>query len=365
MKKKICVLLLVLLPTLLFAQGKAEQQMNTSGYYTATDANGRTISLSEKPTKVMLAGKAVIMPANALFLFPEIDQMDLSLPSTDQGLGDFFSLIRPSLDGKPRLSPNASAEEIAAQKPQLVLTKASNYNKICKQLDQLGIPNFTMNLETYDDWKTEIPQLGKLLKNTARADQILSMYQQRLDALAKPLENLSSEQKPRVLLLQGATSDNVTSFKIAPDDWMQTWMVENVGGTPVWKGANTAANGWSTVSFEQIAAWNPDKIYIASYKTPTEEYIKTIYDSPIWKNLKAVKNHEVKETPADLMSYMQPVSTWILGMQWMAKDLHPQLFKNMKMEQELVSFYKDFYGIANQGILDSLLTAYRNSIALN
>jgi iron complex transport system substrate-binding protein len=365
MKKKILILLVLLLPIFVFAQGAAEKQMNANISYTATDASGRTVTLEKQPTRVIIAGKAGNMPANALFLFPEVASMDLTLPITDQGLGDFFSLIRPSLDEKPRLSQNASAEEIAAQNPQLVLTKTANYEKIGKKLDQLSIPNFTMNLETYEDWKTEITQLGNLLGNPTRAAKILAMYESRLSSITDAVATLPEGKKLQVLFLQGVTSDNATSFKIAPDSWMQTWMAETSGGLPVWKGANKASNGWSTVSFEQIAAWNPDKIYIVSYKTPTDSFVNEIYSSSLWANLKAVQNHEVEQTPSDLMNYMQPVATWILGLQWLAKDLYPAVFTSVDMEEEIVSFYKEFYTITDKQILDSLLGSYKASLSLN
>jgi iron complex transport system substrate-binding protein len=365
MKKKILILLVLLLPIFVFAQGAAEKQMSANISYTAEDASGRTVTLKTQPTRVIIAGKAGNMPANALFLFPEVASMDLTLPITNQGLGDFFSLIRPTLDEKPRISQNASAEEIAAQNPELVLTKTANYEKIGKKLDQLGIPNFTMNLETYEDWKNEITQLGNLLGNPTRAAQILDMYESRLSSLSDAVATLSEGKKQRVLFLQGVTSDNATSFKIAPDSWMQTWMAETSGGIPVWKGANKASNGWSTVSFEQIAAWNPDKIYILSYKTPTDSFVNEIYSSSLWANLKAVQNHEVKQTPSDMMNYIQPVATWILGLQWLAKDLYPELFTTVDMQEELVSFYKEFYTITDAQILDSLLGSYQASLSLN
>ena len=74
--KKIPLFLLVLALSLaLFAQGAAEKQMQDSDFYRATDANGRTLVLAEKPTSIMVAGKAAVMPANALFLFPEVSSM--------------------------------------------------------------------------------------------------------------------------------------------------------------------------------------------------------------------------------------------------------------------------------------------------
>lgn len=365
MKRLSLVLLALALSFTLFAQGPAEMQMQDSDFYRATDANGRTLLLKEKPTSIMVAGKAAIMPANALFLFPEVDTMELQLSKTDQGLGDLFSLLRPSLGEQPRFAQNASVEEIAAKNPELVLLKATHYESIAKKLDQLGVSNFTMNLETYDDWKREIPELGKLLKNTARAKEILSIYDSRLKNITDKTSTLRQDQKLRVLLLQGARSDNANSFSIAPDAWMQSWMVEQVGADAVWKGANTASNGWSTVSFEQIAAWNPQVIYIVSYKSSSDPFIKEIYTSSLWGALDAVKNHRVKATPADVMSYIQPASSWILGAEWMAKDLYPQLFATMHMEEQVRSFYRDMYGIVDGEKLDYLVGRFNASIALN
>ncbi|MDT4763099.1 ABC transporter substrate-binding protein [Sphaerochaeta sp. PS] len=364
--KRITLCILVLVLSLgVFAQGNVEKQMISSEYYRATDANGRTLTLKEKPKSVMVAGKAAVMPANALFLFPEVQQMDVTLSKTDQGLGDFFSSLRPSLDEQPRLDQQASVEEIAATNPDLVLIKTANYESVGKKLDQLGVPNFTMNLETYDEWKVELAELGKLLKNTFRATQILDIYERRLSAITKKVAAIPESQKKRVLFLQGVSENNANSFKIAPEAWMQTWMVEQVGAIAVWKGANLAANGWSTVSFEQIAAWDPEVIYVVSYKSLSDPFVEAIYSSPIWKSLDAVKNNQVKSTPADMLSYMQPVSSWILGAEWMAKDLYPQLFADVDMDEMVRTFYTQMYSITDTTKLDTIVSKFNASLALN
>ncbi len=357
--------ILFMIPTLLFAQGQAEQTIAQSDFYMATDANGRTLKLSEKPNKVLVAGKAGNMPANALFLFPEVAQMDLTLPKTDQGLGDFFSFIRPSLDEKPRINQNASVEEIASTQSDLVLMKATHFQSIAKKLDNLGVPNFTMNLETYADWQKEIPELGKLLKNTARANEILSLYDERLNPIEKTAASIGESEKKSVLIIQGSMTDNTYSYKIAPDSWMQTWMAETIGAKAVWKGANEAANGWSTVSFEQIAAWDPDVIILVSYRTPSDEYLSAIYNSPVWSTLSAVKNKQVIASPYDMMNYIQPVSSWILGLQWMAKEVYPTRYMDMDMTEQVASFYKDFYNLTDPEKLQTLVGLYKKSVAVN
>ncbi|MGE4454143.1 MAG: ABC transporter substrate-binding protein [Sphaerochaeta sp.] len=365
MKLRIVISILLMIPTLLFAQGAAEQALQESDYYQAVDANGRTLKLLEKPHRVLIAGKAGNMPANALFLFPEVTDMDLTLPKTDQGLGDFFAFIRPSLEDNPRISQNASVEEIVSYNSDLVLTKATHYESIARKLDQLGVPNFTMNMESYEDWKTEITELGKLLQNTSRAREILSLYEERLDAIRTISSSLESQDKKRVLLLQASTADNTYSYKIAPDTWMQTWMVETIGAEPVWKGANKAANGWSTVSFEQIAAWDPDIIILVSYRTRTDQYIEAIYDSPVWASLRAVKNRQVKASPYDMMNYIQPVASWILGLQWLSGEVYPEQYTELDMQEAVASFYQDFYNLQDPKKVNILVERYSKSVAVN
>ena len=365
MKKSLILLLLVLTPVLLFSHGNAEQVMQESSFYQATDANNRTLKLAQKPTTVLIAGKAGNMPANALFLFPEVAEMDLTLPKTDQGLGDFFSFIRPELDQKPRLSQTASVEEIASRRADLVLTKATHFESIARKLDVLGIPNYTMNLESYADWIRELEQLGKLLKNTTRANEIISLYEKRMQPIREKAKTIPSDQQVKVLLLQGDRTDNTYSYKIAPDDWMQTWLVETVGAQPVWKGANKAANGWSTISFEQIAAWNADMIILVSYKNPAQTYVDAIYSSPIWAQLDAVKEQKVLAGPHDMMSYLQPVASWIVGLQWLGKTIYPEQYQSLDMSSEVASFYRDFYQLSDADKLGELVALYTASVSGN
>lgn len=365
MKIRSLLFCILLLPALLFAQASAESAMLDSDYYTATDANNRTLKLAEKPSRILIAGKAGNMPANALFLFEEVAAMDLTLPKTDQGLGDFFSFIRPELNQKPRISQTASVEEIASKNSDLVLMKATHFESIARKLDSLGIPNYTMNLESYEDWTTELRQLGKLLKNTSRAEELIALYEERVQYITDRVKTLKPEEKINVLLLQAERSDTTYAYKIAPDGWMQTWMVETAGAHAVWKGANKAANGWSTVSFEQIAAWDADLIVLVSYKDASEQYQKAVMNSEVWANLDAVKAGQIKASPYDMMNYIQPVASWILGLQWLAKQAYPALFADLDMEAAVRTFYQEFYHIADEAKLEVLLDLYRTSIASN
>ena len=364
MKRLMLIATGLLLAAALIALPASEAAPKTLSY-SATDASGRTITLDGKPEKVLVAAKAALMPALALFLFPEAQEMEISLSKTDQGLGDFFPLVWPHINPGGRLDQNASVEELITKQGDLILLKATHYESMGKKLDQVGVKNFTLSLETWDEWQAELIQLGKLLGSEERARHVLDLYEKRIATLKQRVAHLSDDQKPDVLLLQGARSDNAYSFKIAPDSWLQTWVVELVGGNPVWKGSNKAASGWSVVTFEQIAAWDPDLIVTISYNTPASIYQDAILDSPVWKELAAVRTGKIYASPSDLMNYIQPVASWILGAQWLAKTIHSELFSDLDMDAEIRSFYTDFYGITDMTLLDEFVSRFEKSVANN
>jgi len=364
MKRLMLIATGLLLAAALIALPASEAAPKTLSY-SATDASGRTITLDGKPEKVLVAAKAALMPALALFLFPEAQEMEISLSKTDQGLGDFFPLVWPHINPGGRLDQNASVEELITKQGDLILLKATHYESMGKKLDQVGVKNFTLSLETWDEWQAELIQLGKLLGSEERARHVLDLYEKRIATLKQRVAHLSDDQKPDVLLLQGARSDNAYSFKIAPDSWLQTWVVELVGGNPVWKGSNKAASGWSVVTFEQIAAWDPDLIVTISYNTPASIYQDAILDSPVWKELAAVRTGKIYASPSDLMNYIQPVASWILGAQWLAKTIHSELFSDLDMDAEVRSFYTDFYGITDMTLLDEFVSRFEKSVANN
>src|SRR5690554_4347487 len=86
--------------SLLYSQGAVATQHLSSG---AIDALGREVSLSKPINTIVVAGKAALMPADALFLFPLAMEKEVILAKTDQGLGDFFPLIKPEIASSVRL----------------------------------------------------------------------------------------------------------------------------------------------------------------------------------------------------------------------------------------------------------------------
>jgi iron complex transport system substrate-binding protein len=316
----------------------------SGGRVVVTDALGRTLEFAQPPQRIVVAGKAIFMVADALYLFPEAIDRVVTLPSGGQNVGEFLSLVDPAFNDKTFLEPEAGPEQIAAVHPDLVVLKSFMAGRLGAPLEQLGIPVVYVDLETPEQYRHDISTLGQLLANPARAGQILSFYEQRLEQVEQAVRGLSQAAKPRVLLLQYSRRGDEVAFNVPPADWIQTIMVDLAGGTPVWTEASSSG-GWTVVNFEQIAAWDPDQIFIVNYFGDVTEVVERLKADPQWQALPAVEKGQLYAFPKDFYSWDQPDARWILGLQWLATRIQPEWFQEIDMSREVERFYAELYGL--------------------
>ncbi|MCK9287379.1 MAG: ABC transporter substrate-binding protein [Sphaerochaetaceae bacterium] len=355
--RSVAIIIILVITSVLFSQGLQETPRQTVNH--AIDAKGRTVTINQEIESILIPGRAALMPADALYLFFEANQIPVTMSNTNQGLGDFYDLIIPKQSQQERISQQISIEQIVALKPSLVITKTNNYEALSNKLDLFGIPLFYMDLESSQQWKDEITQLGSLLGNPDRAEQINLFYYNREKIVTDMIKQIDEQKKPSVLILQVATSDGATTFSVAPSTWIQTEMVKKAGGLPIWTDSALMEHAWKIVTFEQIANWNPDVIYLVQYRQSPANILSDIYANERWNLLDAVKNNRVKAIPADYVSYGQPDSRWILALEFIAADLHPKQFPLFDMESQIRSFYQDLYHIQDKQVLDTIIEAYR------
>lgn len=351
------LLLSVFLTEPLTAAGMQEEQTIPSEI-TAVDALGREVTLDAAPTRIAAVGKATMIVADALYMFEQAPDHVIALGITDQGLGDFYQYLAPEFPSDERISHNAGAEQIASLRPDLVLLKSYLFDGLGRVLQSLGIPVFTVSLESPEDYIVEIEQMGILLDETSRAHTITEYYENQLTEVQQRVSDAASEN---VLLLYAAQRDGVTAFQAAPQDWMQTFMTREAGAQPVWEESNLTS-GWQKVSLEQIAAWNPDHIYIISYRSPATEIVDRITEDPAWQQLKAFQHGNVKPFPADFHNWAQPDTRWILGLTYLAADLHPEEFSDVSMSEVVKDFYSKLYGISDDQVIGEIIRRYEASI---
>jgi iron complex transport system substrate-binding protein len=290
--------------------------------------------------RLVLGGRAVIMVADAVYLFPDAGDRVLAIAGADQGLGNFLSTIEPGYGKKPVLDRNAGVETYASLKPDIVVLKTAMKKSLGAGLDALGISQLYLNLETPEDFFTDIRRLGRLFGMSERAEALVGFYQKKLDWLgALPRE----KKAPRVLLVQASSAQEGT-WDVPPASWMQTRLVEMAGAEAIWKDANPGS-GWAAVNAEQIAAWNPEVIFVVDYRKDSRIAAKALASLPALASTQAVKDSRVFGFAQDFYSWDQPDVRWILGLEWIYRALWPQVHFSGSMLDSAREFFDFMYSI--------------------
>lgn len=298
----------------------------------------------ETPQRIVTAGRAVLMIADVLYAFEEAPQHLVGVGRIRQGRGSFPAAIDPNYDRLTILEQSVGPEQVAALRPDLVILKAFMRDSLGRPLERLGIPVHYVDLETPEDYRRDLRSLGRVLREAERAGELVRFFDSRTQRIESRTAILHADDRPRVLLISHRVTDGGVAFEVPPDSWIQTTMVELAGGTPVWRGTNPGG-GWATVSFEQIAAWDPDQIMLVDYGAESAALRDRLAEEPRFQALRAVHGGRFHAVPADFYSWDQPDTRWILGLTWMATRINPGLFRDIDIESETRTFFRELYGL--------------------
>jgi len=322
---------------------------------TVTDALDRTVQITSPINRVIITGKGFWPIVTVAYMFPSAKNLLYGL--SERTNVPLLRMVDPDIESKivPTMGGGLSVEEIAAKNPDVVILKTTMKSKLGGPLEELGLNVVYVDLENLNSYMRDVMVLGKIFGDEARAEKIVKYYNETYHFVLSRTTELTDEERPKVLFMYYSTKGGTISFKVPGEGWLQTFMIEAAGGHPLSK--ELAGTGWNTVSFEQIAQWNPDVIFLVTYSdTPSAEDVKNmLLQDPEWMSINAVINGRVYATPHDcnnvgaLGSWDTPGSRWILGLEWMAKKIHPSLFGDIDMAEEAKSFYMEMYGLSEEG----------------
>lgn len=315
-----------------------------------TDGTGKKIILESEPDRIVVAGKATPYVLDSVYLFPSAAEKLVALEVRGFDTQAFLELVDPQVNVKPFLERDSGPEQIAPQKPDLVIVKDVSLAKLGSALEEIGIPVMGVNLETPDDFYKDLKALGIVFNDTKRADEIISFYKDKVNNVERLLEGIDESTSPKILVLQYSEDGGTIAFKVPPANYLQTIMIKKAGGDPVWEEDAITSDGWMQVGLEQIASWNPDKIFVVNYGGDSNLAAATLLDDPQWQGLKAVENKEIYGYPADYASWDLIDPRWVLGLEWLATKIHPNETNDLNLEVEVKEFYSKLYGLTEAQI---------------
>ncbi len=324
-------------------KAETSEGSESTGYVEVGDFANRTVKVKSPPTKIV----SLYGLATQMIYFLGVEDGKKVVGGTPLAINDaFIQILDPNVKsrmvfvGSPK---DANVETVKSLNPDVVFTAYWGSEKINEAIESLGIPVIALNLETVNGYLNGLLTIGKILGKKERAERAISYYRSVVDFITNRTSKLKESEKPRVLLIEYSMKDK--AFKAPGREFFQNRLIEMAGGESVSK---DLPGGWNVVNVEQVAKWNPDVIIVVSYslKNPPTKVKAEILNDPAWQTIKAVKEGKVYAMPNDGESWDYPAPKWILGLYWLAKVLHPELFSDVDVKAKANEFYREFYGVA-------------------
>jgi iron complex transport system substrate-binding protein len=278
-----------------------------SGPGTMVDDAGREIHLNSTPTRIVSH-------------VPSITEILFALGLGDKLVADSdFCDYPEAAKTKPKIggyfTPNI--EEIVAMGPDLALTDGYVPELITK-LDSLGIPIAVINPKDIDSVLTDIELLGNVTGSQKEAKELTDDMKKRIDAV---VNTVSGASRPRVFYVFDA-EDTTKPWTAGPGSFVDG-LIGLAGGDNV---AASASDPWIQFNMEELVNSNPDIILVDSHMGTAVISPEELRELPGWQDMTAVKENLIYIIDGDLVNRSGP--RIVLGLEGMAKILHPDLFKD-------------------------------------
>jgi len=315
------------------------------------DAAGETVRLPQPARRIVVVGRAPYIPLHMLYMFPEACTVLAGYERKVKSDEPFLSIIDSAYHKKTVLESNPGPEQIAALNPDLVITKETVSGTLARSMKVLGIPVLHLGVESPEQFLKDIELIGRVLNNMKRTAEITGYFTSKLNFIGQSVQDIPQSERPRVLTLEYSDRGGSIAVKVPARSWIQTIQAQIAGGAPVWLDHAQVQDGWQVVGFEQIAAWDPDMIFmVVWYQLDGAEVIRSLKNDAKWKKLKAVAGNRLYRFPEDIFGWDTPDPRWILGMLWLAGKLHPDRFKAMDMKTEVYQFFGTLYSLEKKTV---------------
>ncbi|MHB8117926.1 MAG: ABC transporter substrate-binding protein [Methanothrix sp.] len=241
-------------------------------------------------------------------------------------------------------------EKILQLKPDVVLAYASyDFSQQRKTLEAAGITLIQMNFHKPETYAGEVISLGWLLGKKERVEELISFENEHLDLIEERLLGLKDSEKPRVY------AESYKDLQYSAGSTSVTAAIKPCGGINIFEELNGTNN---EIDQEMVISENPQVILKMTFNTyiPASGYdaenttqvaakVKDIENRTGWSNIDAVKDGRVYIISSDASSIHPSIFN-----SYVAKWLHPDLFKDMDPVALHNEWLQKFLGIEFKGV---------------
>ena len=232
-------------------------------------------------------------------------------------------------------------------------SKAENIQKTIESADP-AITIVRLDCHKPESYVEEVEKLGVILEREDEAREYLDFYQSCVDGITELVSGLSEDEKPRVYLESWADYRTCTQGA----GWHQKLVM--AGGSNIF---GDMAVSYADVEPESVIVRDPEvviklcgagKLKFGGYgeddTSEMEDLLENVINRPGWDNVTAVRNGDVYVLSNDILGGAK----YFIGVAYMAKLFHPDLFEEIDPEaihQEYLTRFQGLdYSFDEQGV---------------
>jgi len=187
-------------------------------------------------------------------------------------------------------------EKLLRLNPDLILaTDLSVHQPIYPRLAEIA-PTVAVSYRQFDSFKDRFRYIADILGESDEANQVLSQYQDRVEALKQALgERLNQMEVSVIHVYGGSLSTPEASHQIS-----EIFADVGLQRPPSQEGLTTTKN----FSIETLPEHDADVLFIVKY--PSSE-VESILSNPIWQQLNAAQSGQVYEVKPDRWAGTGPI----------------------------------------------------------
>ena len=349
-KKKISVLLILAMIMSIFAgcgNQQAVEESSEEKTRIVVDHNGTEVELPENIERAVITSITPLPSVYCLYRGSTEGLVGLSPSSMAAAENSYLATVYPEIKDITTEFYSGDAlnlEELMALEPDVVFYSASKPDEK-EMYENAGIPAVAFSVsqagfnsvETYVGWIELLAQIyGDDGGKTAEMIELSrDVEQEILDKTA----NLTEEEKPKVLILFNYGNGKIVT---SGSNFFGQYWLDTVGGINV----ASELSGQAEINMEQIYEWNPDMIFITNFSAVNpEDIINNTIEGEDWSKVKAVQDGKVYKFPLGMYRWFPPSSDTPLALMWLAKQVQPELFAYIDMDQEIKDYFVKYYQV--------------------
>ncbi|RLB39526.1 MAG: hypothetical protein DRH12_11360 [Deltaproteobacteria bacterium] len=238
-------------------------------------------------------------------------------------------------------------EKIVEQEPDIVLAYAFRFfPDYEEQLDAFGVPLVQMDFHAPAKYSKETRNLGWILNEQERAEELVNFEQQHIDRIKERVEDLEPGEKQRVYF------EWYKDYQAVGSGTANHNAIVVCGGVNIFEDET----GYPTIDPEAVPARDPQVIirccnekdifgYDATDTAPLEEKRDGILTRDGWADIDAITSERVYL----LSTYSHSTHTSVFY-SYIAKWLHPELFEDIDPVEVHSDWFEEFLGIEYKGL---------------